>query len=271
MSPLWRDEIGLYLSPQRICLVRLGRGLRPKLVAELEESVEPEIPGHWSAALGRAAELLSTRPWQGAGLKVVVADCWVRYAVVPWVPDLKSALERTAHARQVLASIYGDVVRDWEVRLSEAPPQQSRIACTLPAELLEGIRLLTPQNKPKLLSVQTQLIAAYAAWRQRLPESGAWLVTVGEGFLAAAHMGELGWDRVHSVRTGTDWIREVSRLQTFSRLSSGSPDGGKVYVDAPLAWREVAGSAGRELSWLEEDSSILNTLQRLGRVRRLAA
>jgi hypothetical protein len=44
-----------------------------------------------------------------------------------------------------------------------------------------------------------------------------------------------------------------------------------VYVDAPFAWREVAGDVGRELHWLEDEERPLTTLTRLARVRRLAA
>ena len=44
-----------------------------------------------------------------------------------------------------------------------------------------------------------------------------------------------------------------------------------MYVDAPYAWREVAGEVGRDLHWLEDDERPLTTLQRLSRVRRLAA
>ena len=70
---------------------------------------------------------------------------------------------------------------------------------------------------------------------------------------------------------GADWPRELKRLQTFGRLASTSPDEGQGFVDAPQAWREVAGEAGQGLHWLEEESGPQTTLQRLGRARRLAA
>jgi len=37
-----------------------------------------------------------TQPaWQGAPLRVVVADSWVRYAIVPWVAELNSSDEKS--------------------------------------------------------------------------------------------------------------------------------------------------------------------------------
>jgi hypothetical protein len=271
VSPLWRDEIGVHLSPHRVCLVRVARGIRPALAAEHEQEVESETAGHWAGPLAALDGLLAESQWQGATLRVVLADCWARYAIVPWAADLSSSQERLSHARQLLASTYGDAVSGWDVRLSDAPPQSSRIACTLPVELLEGVRGVCSKHGTKLATLQPQLVVAYENWRRHLPASGGWFVTVGAGTLAAARVARHTWDRVHNVRIGSDWARDLKRLQTFGRLASASADEGQVYVDAPQAWREVAGTAGRDLHWLEDDAGSLSTLQRLGRVQRLAA
>jgi hypothetical protein len=270
VSLLWRDEVGAHLSPRAVYMVRLKRGIKPSSIGEHEQSIESQPPQQWAAALAAIDAQLAKDDWKGAALRVVLADCWVRYVVVPWVAEVSSADERLAHARQLLASTYGDAVSGWAVRLSDAPPHHARVACTMPSELLDGIRDLCSRREVKLASLQPQLIAAYENWRHCLPASGAWFVTVGEGTLAAARLSAHGWDRVHSVRIGTDWARDLKRLQTFGRLASLNPEEGKVYVDAPQAWREVAGPMGRDLHWLEDESAV-TTLQRLGRVRRLAA
>jgi hypothetical protein len=270
VSLLWRDEVGVHLSPRGVCMVRAKRGIKPSFAAEHEQSAESQPAGRWEAALAAVDAQLAKDDWKGAVLRVVLADCWVRYVVVPWAAEVASVDERLAHARQLLASTYGDAVSGWTVRLSDAPPHCARVACTMPAELLDGVHDLCLRNKVKLASLQPQLIAAYENWRHCLPASGGWFVTVGDGTLAAARLSASGWDRVHSVRIGTDWARDLKRLQTFGRLASANPEEGKVYVDAPQAWREVAGPAGRDLNWLE-DESVSTTLQRLGRVRRMAA
>ena len=128
----------------------------------------------------------------------------------------------------------------------------------------------------RLLSLQSQLVASYAAWRHALPVSNAWFVSIEQGSMAAARLARHGWDRVHVVRIGRDWTRELKRLQTFGRLASHVPEEGKVYVEAPHAWREVAVAAAANadaggLQWLEDSETALTTLQRLGRARRMAA
>lgn len=276
MSPLWRDEVGAYLSPHRLCLVRMKRGTRPAPAAEHEQRLEGAKGDGYGAALEAFAATLSQLPWSGAGTRVVLADHWARYAIVPWVAELGSAQERLAHGRQILVGLYGEAVEGWDVRISDAPPGAARVVCAVPGELIAGVRAACAAHGSTVLSLQPQLVAAYEASRPCLPASNAWFVSVEQGSLAAARLGRHGWDRVHGVRIGPDWIRELKRLQTFGRLASNSPEEGQVYVDAPDAWREVAaGTAGgaeaSALQWLDEPRGPMTTLQRLVRTRRLAA
>jgi hypothetical protein len=273
VSPLWRDEIGVYLSPQRACLVRMTRGLRPQLARhdEIKLSGQSE-EGEWETAIAALNALIGTDPWGEARVRVILGDHWVRYVVVPWSSALNAGAERLAHARQLLAATYGDPISDWTVCLADAPPLAPRVACAMPPMLLQGIRAACAKRGVHLVSVQPHLIAAYNRWRAALPAAGGWFVTIDHGSLAAARLAESGWDRVHTVRIGTDWARELRRLKTFGRLASTTTGEGQVYVDAPQAWREVAGEAGSDLNWLEESGAALpTTLHQLARVWRLAA
>ena len=59
MSPLWRDEIGIYLAPHKLALTRLARGVRPKSVGEANWSNELEGDVHWGNALNALSALRS--------------------------------------------------------------------------------------------------------------------------------------------------------------------------------------------------------------------
>jgi hypothetical protein len=271
VSPLWRDEVGVHLSPRRVLMIRVGHRFKRAVVATHEHSIICGDANDWTAPLGVLDQLLDRSQWQGATLRVVLADSWVRYALVPWVLELRSAEEHESHARQVLVRLYGTAVDDWQICLSQAPPGHARVACAMPAELLQAIRELCTRHTMRLTSLQPQLLTAYANLRRQLPDSGAWFVTIGEGTLAAARLGSGAWDRIHCVRIGSDWTRDLKRLQTFGRLACAHPEEGHVYVDAPAAWRAEAGAAPKDLHWLEEDSSLTGTLHQLARMRRLAA
>ena len=276
MSPLWRDEVGAYLSPHRLCLVRLQRGARPKPVAEHEQRFENVKNDSWEVPLSALSALLAQSPWSGARTRVVLAEHWARYIIVPWSAELRWNEEGLGHARQLLDSSFGEAVAGWEVRISDAPPQATRVACAMHGELIAGIRAACEAAGATLVSLQPQLIDAYAVWRHRLPHANSWFVSIEQGSLTAARLGRNGWDRVYGVRIGTDWLRELKRLQTFGRVARNRPEDGQVYVDAPHSWREVAvsASAGADISglqWLDESKAPLTTLQRLTQARRMAA
>ena len=268
MSPLWRDEIGIYLSPHKLALTRLARGVKPKSVGAATWANELIDDTHWSATLGALDALLAKPEWQGAVARIVMSDHWVRYAMVPYSTALSGAAERLTHARHVLTDIYGEVVGQWTVTLAASRPGAAQVACAVPTMLVEELKNILLRHKVPLKSLQPQLVCAYNHWRAQLPDGGAWFVSIEQGSLAAARLSPGGWDRVHSVRIGADWAVELRRLQTFGRLASTQAQEGRVYVDAPAALRIAAGTTAADLVWLDEAQAGESTTGRLEFMRR---
>ena len=252
MSPLWRDEIGLFLAPKRIVLARMKRGIRPVNVAERTVAVETGEAHSWDAAIETLDVSLEDPSWHRANLRLIVADNFARYAIVPWSDNLSNEDERIQHARLCMANTFGDVVSQWTVTVSDAPPGSSQVACAIPTALLERIRALAELRDLKIKSVQPQLIAAFNGWRNQLPRGDAWFVTIDEGSLAAAHFTATQWDCVRSVRIGADWEVELKRLQTFGRLARTGGGESRVYVDAPQWLRDKSGSVDHGFEWLND-------------------
>ena len=270
MSPLWRDEVGVYMTPRRVYMVRIKRGIRPVLEREEIQEVR-DSAGGWDGALSLYARQLDAGGWADAGARVVLANHWVRYCMVPWSDALSTPAEQLAHARELLSGIFGEM-SDWTVTLSSAPPGDSILASAVPTGLLDALKEITTRSGQKLVAVQPQLIAAFNTWRNALPkDSAAWFVTVEEGSLAALRLCTHGIDRVHAVRIGADWARELKRLQTFGRLASTSPTDGRVYVDLPISLRGLRAEIVTDLQWLDEPNPPLTTLHQLEFLRRKAA
>jgi len=255
VSPLWRDEIGIYASPRRVVLTRMKRGMRPLNVAECNRPVVNGETNQWEAALDTLASCLEETTWHGANGRLIVADHWARYAIVPWSDALTDQDERLQHARYCLAKTFGDVVSQWTVTLNESAPGIAQVACAIPSGLLARIHDLTEACGLRVKSVQPQLIASFNSWRGRLAKGDGWFVTLEEESLAAAHFTSSGWDRVHSVRVGSDWETELKRLQTFARLVRTSASEGLVYVDAPRWLRRCGSDSGSDIEWLDDEST----------------
>ena len=277
MSPLWRDEIGIYVAPHKLALTRLARGVKPKSVGEAGWSNELANDAHWGAALNALDALLAKSEWQKAVARVVISDHWVRYAIVPFSAALSGEGERMTHARHVLTGIYGEVVSQWTITLSDNRPGTAQVACAVPTTLIEELQIMLGRHQLPLKSFQPQLVSAFNHWRGKLPDGGAWFVSIEQGSLSAARLAPGSWDRVHSVRIGADWAVELRRLQTFGRLannqtqqgpSQGQGQRSSVYVDAPAALRIAAGTTGADLIWLDEDTAGESTAGRLEFMRR---
>ena len=269
MSPLWRDEVAIFVAPRRIALARRTRGLKPQVGSVTEIAVAGHF-GDFGPALSRLADVLTEPTWQDAAARVIVADPWARYGIVPWSNVRLDNDGRLSHARYVLAESYGDAVSDWSVSLADTPPGQAYVACAMPAALKTGLEETLAGARLKLVSLQPQLIVAFNAWRQQVPPDDAWFVSLDEESLAAVHLSQGAWDRVHMARLSQDWGIELERLRAFGRLSR-SGGTARMLVDAPLWMRtaQPARAASDDFEWLEAEGSndeIRNQLALLQRV-----
>jgi hypothetical protein len=254
VSPLWRDEVAVLIGPRKIALARRTRGLKPRVVC----ATEIAVGGHFSdfaPTLSKLAAVLSEPTWQDAVARVIVADPWARFGIVP-CPQLRLDSDaRISHARYVLAESYGEAVSDWNVALEDAPPGRAYVACAMPAALRDGLEEILPVARLRLQSLQPQLIVAFNAWRHRLPPDDAWFVSLDDGALAAVHLTQGMWDRVHTTRLSQDWGIELERLRAFGRLSRASGQGMRMLVDAP-AWMRSGQKAGDDVEWLTAEGDI---------------
>lgn len=251
MSPLWRDEVAIYLAPRKLALARRARGVEGRVVA----ATEVAVPGgalDVTPALARLADVLGEPTWHGAAARVVVADAWARYGIVPWTTGRLDAAGRLTHARCVLGDAYGEAVADWTVTLADTPPGRASVACAMPPALRGALEDLLPRARLTLASLQPQLVVAFNAWRHRLPADDTWFVSVDDGALSAVHVRDGAWDRVHMARLSPDWTVELERLQAFARVTRAAGAVGRMFVDAP-GWMRGGAGASEGIEWLEGD------------------
>ena len=270
MSPLWRDEIGIYLAPRKLAVVRRARGVRPRIVAATELAVPAGTFGDVGPALARLADVLTEPTWHAAPARVVVADPWARYGIVPWPTARLDSAGRLTHARYVLGDTYGETVADWAVALADTPPGLSYVACAMPPTLRGALEDTLAPAQLTLVSLQPQLVVAFNAWRHRLPADDAWFVSMDDGALSAVHLSGGAWDRVHMARLSPDWRVELERLEAFCRLTRSTGAAGRMFVDAPL-WMRQAAAPSAGIEWLEEGPGEAGQAHQLALLQRMYA
>lgn len=98
---------------------------------------------------GTGPDQLQALPGDEA-LDVVLSEHFVRYAVLPWSPDLGSEAEWKAFADHTFASTYGSASAGWIVRMCPTGRRGPRIACGMDAKILatltraNRVRSVTP-------------------------------------------------------------------------------------------------------------------------------
>jgi hypothetical protein len=232
---------------------RIERGLRPKRVAESRATVDGGYVANWEPALEVMREHLARPDWRNANLRVVVADNWIRYLIVPDDNRLTNDAERMMHARHLLSQAYGDM-EEWTLTLCNSCAAQGRLATAIPTALLTALVDEAAAAGGRLISAQPRLVAAYNQSAARLAAASCWFVAVDDGSLAAAHVTPRGWDRVHAIRIGSDWSTELRRLRMFGRMIDGQGNDEKVFVDAPTWLRPAANDGDDGLEWLALDA-----------------
>ncbi len=249
MSLLWRDEVSIYVTPAKIALARRARGLKGAVVASTDILIEPAATDGRSA-FERLAVALDERVWQDAAARVVVADAWARFAIVPPAAANLDEEARRAQARFVLADTFGEALSDWTLALEEGPPGRAGVVAAMPAWLSPALDAALGPARLRLVSLQPHLISAFNTWRRRLPAEDSWFVALEDGWLAAAHIESGAWDRVHMARMAPDSAIELERIQALARLTRTTL-GGRLFVAAHPALRERFQRPGSDLEWLD--------------------
>lgn len=177
MSPSWRNRLYVAISPERISMIKLGRGLKPALVARHDEAIVPgDKQPSWQAALDRFAELLGQPEWQKTEVHVVLSNRLARFAVLTFGAQLKSYPAQEAFARHALTQTYGSVVEQWVLRIQNGKQGSPRLVTAIDQSLLDGLRQACASNQFDLNSVAPYLAPVFNRFQKELKNDPAWLV-----------------------------------------------------------------------------------------------
>lgn len=206
MSLLWRNrELRLGLSPERIYV---GGGKSIDLPPRSGGGEAASEDG-WQAALAALPGVLKGR----SGLAwVVLADQFVRYALLPHNESLKSDEEWSALARHRFSVLHGPRVEEWEVRVARTAPSGVRLACAADRALLHRLSEIFEKTDLKLGSVQPFLIAAFNRIRSRVGQGSCWIVVEEAGRLTLALMQRGAWVAVRARRCDGHWRKALAEI-----------------------------------------------------------
>ena len=226
MLPLWRDRIGVELSPQGVAWVRLVRGLRLDVVAKGHEKVVPQVgAAAWQAALVVLKEMMASDAWKNAEVAVVLSNHFVRYDCLPWNAAVKDEEEQLALARHRLVAVYGATAQAWELRLGSAGKGETQFVAAVDSQLLEQIKQATVEASLNLYSIQPYLMSSFNRYAKSLAQGDGWFVAAENGRFALALFRGGQWRHIQLRRGGDmaalhEWLERENLAvgaQTFCR------------------------------------------------------
>jgi hypothetical protein len=207
-----------------LCADRLVLRVNRGRTVVVPVQVKPDDP-EWRAALEALPGILATHA--SHEVSVVLADQFVRYALLPWNAALKSHEQWLALARHRLGTVHGSAAAEWDLKLTETAPEGPRLACAVDRALVAALAAAAQTAGARLVSVQPFLVAAFNRLKSgvlgKLGAGSCWLVIEEPGRLTLCFIQRGIWAAVRSRRTGAAW-REllpdlIERESAFLALS----------------------------------------------------
>jgi hypothetical protein len=152
-----------------------------------------------------------------ARVTLVLANPFVRYALVPWSDALSGQAEEEAYVRHHFLRIYGERAKGWSFRASPGSP---RLCSAIDAELLAALRGAFAKKRAKLVSVQPGLMWVFNLARSSVPSSGAWIVRADADRACVGLYAAGRWQAVQNTRG--EWLAVLERER--HRIGGALPD-----------------------------------------------
>ena len=182
--------------------LRIGLGAKRVMVSGAKAIELPAGDG-WRGALEALPAVLKSHASREAS--VVLADDFVRYALMPWNATVKTSAQWLALAKHRFNALHGAVAAEWDVKLTETAPMGARLACAVDRQLIEALALAFVKAGVNLVSVQPFLVAAFNRIRAQVGNGSCWIVVEEPGRLTLALIQRGAWVAIRSRRSDERW------------------------------------------------------------------
>lgn len=200
MSLLWRNkELRIGLAPERIFVT----GAKSIDLAAGD--------GGWAAALEALPEVLKGTSGSPQ-VSLVLADQFVRYALLPHNDALKTDEQWAALARHRFSVLHGPRADEWDVKIAVTAPHGPRLACAMDRALLHALVGIFHKSGARLASVQPFLVAAFNRIRRRVGHGSCWIVVEETGRLTLALIQRGAWVAIRARRSDAQWRKVLEEI-----------------------------------------------------------
>jgi hypothetical protein len=191
VSLLWRNkQLRIGIAPDRIYI----SGAKAIDVAATD--------GSWQGPLEALPAMLAGGKGEAA---VVIADQFVRYALLPYNQALKTLEQWSALATHRFNTLHGPRALEWQITVTETAPLGPRLACAVDRTLITCLMETFAAANMRLVSVQPFLVAAFNRIRKTVGNGSCWIVVEEPGRLTLALIQRGMWIAIRGRRADKGW------------------------------------------------------------------
>jgi hypothetical protein len=222
VSPPWSswlaDRLRVFVHPQHLVLLRIKRGLKPLAVdRQLIPLAVAEGEAPWEPALSSLRTALEKPGWQGLVPTVVLANHFVRYAVIPWNDELAGRDEQQAYLRHCFELAYGEASRQWDLRMSAGGVGKPALASAIPQALLAGLEAELERAGMRCRAIYPHLMLTANQAISQVREGSFCLVAIERGRACLALIEHGAWRAVRNLPMAQE---ELAHLPALIRRES---------------------------------------------------
>lgn len=180
MSLLLPNQLTVTLSIDSVAVIHQSCGLRNRILQRQHIAVMPsEERTVWlqaTRALESALAAMQVKP--KTTLKIIVANDFLRYLMLPCSPISMRPAEQHAYALATYREVYGAVADSWHIKLHDAAPNQATLVAALDENLLETLKKISLKYQLKLVSVQPNLMRVFNGLSKQMGKLNGYLAIV---------------------------------------------------------------------------------------------
>lgn len=188
----FRERIVVQLAPGALRAVRLAGGRGRVLDQRSWRFPERPVPA-WANCIDALTELFDEPHWLDHPIRVLLSGAFAHHVVMPGGKALTATLLEDL-ARAIFRERYGDMAREWQLRVSPAGGRPT-LACGVPAAFLDALAQ-TCADRGTLTSVEPLLMHVFNRFRRRFSAPEGSLIVVEPARLTLASWADSEW---HSV------------------------------------------------------------------------
>jgi hypothetical protein len=196
VSLLRPERLKIFFSPQRLALVKTVGRIRKRVVGKQAWTVP--LPGGrpWEASLALLAQVLQEAQWKADSAEMLLSNRMVRYTLVPWSDALSGRQERQAFLQHCFQTAYGDISRQWDLRMDMPLPGESVLASGVESALLESLHAVLGKAGIRLDGVYPLFMVQANQSRHWLQRGSTWFVAIEHDGLCLALLENGLWKTV---------------------------------------------------------------------------